>query len=133
MNIILNVYFCCNLPTYDNLILQDTSRGAIYWWIDSLLSHGAADHGDNGASHTCASSFRDASGNRIYTAHNPGTATLQVRFDDGKVLTVPPLGYAHEGEGETPTSGGGGCSAGTGATPVGVLALLLLFRSRLRK
>ena len=120
-------------PTYDNLILQDTSRGAIYWWIDSLLSHGTADHGDNGASHTCASSFRDASGNRIYTAHNPGTATLQVRFDDGKVLTVPPLGYAHEGEGETPTSGGGGCSAGTGATPLGVLALLLLFRSRLRK
>ena len=120
-------------PTYDNLILQDTSRGAMYWWIDSCLSHGTPDHQDNGASHSSAASFKGTDGTRIYTAHNPGTATLQVRFDDGKVLTVPPLGYAHEGEGETPTSGGGGCSAGTGATPLGVLALLLLFRSRLRK
>ena len=118
-------------PTFDNLILQDTSQAAMYWWIDSCLSHGTPDHQDNGASHSSAASFKGTDGTRTYTAHNPGTTEMRVRFDDGRVLTVPPGGFAHE-SGSGGGSSGGGCSVGAATMPLGLLALLLL-RMRFRR
>lgn len=96
-------------PTYDTLILQDTSRAAIFWWIDSHLSHGTATHAENDADHISAASFINEDGDKVYVAHNPGTTPLTVGFDDGKTLVVPALGYAHE---VVPSEGSGGCSAG---------------------
>lgn len=117
-------------PTFSNLILQDTSRGAVYWWIDTLLAHGVPHHGENDANHTSAASFMDGRGGRVYTAYNPGESPLLVTFADGNTLEVPPLAYAHE----TSDGAGGGCTAGafnlTGL--VLFLPLLLLLRERNR-
>jgi hypothetical protein len=63
-------------PTFNNLILQDTSRGAVYWWIDTLLAHGVPHHWENDANHTSAASFLDGRGGRVYTAYNPGESPL---------------------------------------------------------
>ena len=119
-------------PTFDNLILQDTSRGAMYWWIDTLLAHGVPHHEEIGADHVSAACFRDDDGDRVYTAYNPSAAPLRVRFSDGKTMVVPPLGYAHEEmEGEGDEGASGGCSAGTFA-PVALFLLpaLVLLRRR---
>ncbi|TDY61717.1 glycosyl hydrolase family 81 [Aminivibrio pyruvatiphilus] len=117
-------------PAFNNLILQDTSRGAVYWWIDTLLAHGVPHHWENDANHTSAASFLDGRGGRVYTAYNPGESPLLVTFADGNTLEVPPLAYAHE----TSDGAGGGCTAGafnlTGL--VLFLPLLLLLRERNR-
>ena len=122
-------------PNYDTLILQDSSRAAVYWWIDSHLSHGAATHAENDASHTSAASFVNENGDKVYVAHNPGTSPLTIGFDDGMTLVVPGLGYAHETVSSGAKGSGGGCSAG--AAPAGALlalaalpALALLFARR---
>lgn len=100
-------------PTFDNLLLQDTSRGAVYWWIKSLLSSGVALHPENDADHLSAASFSSRDGfQTVYTAYNPGTSPLTIRFADDKTLTIPPLGYAKETE-NTGGRGGNGCSSGT--------------------
>jgi Synergist-CTERM protein sorting domain-containing protein len=119
-------------PTYDNLILQDTSRGAMYWWIDTILNHGVPHHANVGADHASAACFRNESGDMVYTAHNPTDSTLRVTFADGKVLDVPSLGYVHE-EVKTGTAegSGGGCSAWFSA-PMVLLLLLPLVSLRRR-
>lgn len=116
-------------PNYDTLILQDSSRAAVFWWIDSHLSHGTAIHADNDADHTSAASFINSNGDKVYVAHNPGTTSLTVTFDDGKTLAVPALGYAHE---VVPSAGSGGCSAGfpVMAMLLALPALMLLSRRR---
>ena len=96
-------------PTFDNLILQDTSRGAIFWWIDCLLSHGLPLHGENGADHSSAACFRDERGRTLYTAYNPDTSPLVVTFADGKSMEVAPLAYAHETAEDISSAG---CAAG---------------------
>ena len=111
-------------PTYDNLILQDTSRGAMYWWIDTLLSHGVPHHVSNGASHASAACHRNEEGGLVYTAYNPHDELLRVTFADGETLEVPPLSFGHkEPAAETGARSGGGCA--TGAASPAVLGLLL--------
>lgn len=116
-------------PTYDNLILQDTSRGAMYWWIDTLLVHGVPHHGENDANSTSAASFRNDRGDTVYTAYNPGTSPLLVTFADGNTLEVPSLEYAHE-KTDASSGSGGGCSSGpiTQWMPLLLLPVLFLLR-----
>jgi|GEM_PF-2124478 len=109
-------------PDYSTLILQDTSRGAMYWWIDTNLKHGSSLHKSLGADHASAAAYLHADGRTTYTAHNPGYLPLRVTFADGNVLEVPPLEYAHEEK--APGSGGGGCAVG--ALSPGVSPLLIV-------
>lgn len=118
-------------PTFDNLILQDTSRGAMFWWIDTLLSHGVP-RGGAGADHASAASFVDEDGDIVYTAYNPNDSPLRVTFADGKILDVPPLAHAHEEASETGESSGGGCNA-VNFPAVLVLLLPLFFLGRQRR
>jgi endoglucanase Acf2 len=127
-------------PTYDNLILQDTSRGAVYWWIDTILSQGLPIYADTEGDHSSASCSRRISGDAYYTAYtayNPNDAALKVTFADGVSLDVPALGYAHReirtglGIGGSDTGSGGGCDAGSaGLTGLGLLVLTPLLARR---
>jgi len=119
-------------PTFDNLILQDTSRGAMYWWIDTLLSHGVPRGGTAGADHVSAASFVDDDGNTVYTAYNPNASPLKVTFADGKVLDVPPLADAHEVVSEAGENSGGGCNSVNFAGAI-VLLLPLFFLAKFRR
>jgi hypothetical protein len=98
-------------PTYENGILQDTSRGAMYWWISTLIEHGVPGHAEVGADHASAACFTDGEGNKVYTAWNPTDQPLLVSFSDGQSVTVPPLGIAHE-ETAAGGPGSGGCLQG---------------------
>lgn len=117
-------------PTYDNLILQDASRASIYWWISTILKHGAPHHSVNDADHSSAASFKKEDGTIAYTVHNPHDTPLKVTFNDGTSVETPPMGYVHA-TGNAPRAAGesGGCAVGAVRPEFFLLLLagLLLF------
>lgn len=119
-------------PTYDNLILQDASRASIYWWISTILKHGAPHHSLNDASHSSAASFKKDDGTIAYTVYNPHGTALEVTFADGTVVEAPPMGYAHTTSAAPGGAGGSGCSVGAARPEFFLLLLagLLLFVRR---
>ena len=68
--------------------LGDTRSHALHWML-SLQEMGTPDFGVT-ADTTLYSVFRRGDGRRTYLAYNAGKAPLNVKFSDGKTLTVAP-------------------------------------------
>jgi hypothetical protein len=83
-----------NWDRWGTFELGDTRSHALHWLL-SLQKMGPPDFGVT-ANTTLYSVFKRADGQKTYLAYNAGKAPLNVRFSDGKTLTVAPgtLGQA---------------------------------------